>query len=180
MRRIFTVLSQDIFCSEFRTFCCSISRPQHALMYNKLGTCKYSPFQHWTNFVKLDRANLALLRRVLERPSSHLPRLLPRLHIMPPDQCFLIWHQDANDVCWQKRRFYISCQSHLKQLCLCWWSCCVRKLLKPDGYFGLPCTFHSLPLLLNRMKTFYRQCKARDKVSLKQTRREVESELCFI
>ena len=51
-----------------------------------LGTTwKYSPFQHWTNFVKLDRANLALLRRVLERPSPHLPRLLPRyqkcLHI---------------------------------------------------------------------------------------------------
>ena len=35
-------------------------------------------FQHWTNFVKLDRANLALLRKVLERPSPHLPRLLPR------------------------------------------------------------------------------------------------------
>ena len=34
--------------------------------------------QHWTNFVKLDQANQALLRRVLERPSPHLPRLLPR------------------------------------------------------------------------------------------------------
>ena len=43
------------------------------------------PFQHWTNFVKLDRANLALLRRVLERPSSHLPRLLPRYQ-----KCLLI------------------------------------------------------------------------------------------
>ena len=41
-------------------------------------TNKIILFQHWTNFVKLDRANLALLRRVLERPSQHLPRLLPR------------------------------------------------------------------------------------------------------
>ena len=54
-------------------------------------------------------------------------------------------------------------------------SCCnIEKLLKPENrYFGAPCT--AAVLFFNRMKTFYRQCKGRDKVSLSQTRREVES-----
>jgi len=80
-------------CEDFYKFSCG--------KWAQLNPPPSPSTQHWTNFVKLDRANLALLRKVLERPSPHLPRLLPR------------------------------------------------------------------------MKTFYRQCKARDKVSLTQTRREV-------
>ena len=85
-------IRENIPCPVVHHIAYNISPHPHLLKHVLASTCVraqqiikyevYQPFQHWTNFVKLDRANLALLRRVLERPSPHLPHLLPRYNLV--------------------------------------------------------------------------------------------------